>query len=153
MYCDSDIRDMFKQCLESVNKRLKAVTKSGSSLPNFFKDLIATLACMCMERHHTILLVTDKVSIKHYTAGSAQSKFSATLTPFSCSLVLKQLKLAEDGPPLGDVTAHNRCCSYSETIGLPSHHMLAFRIHAKHLVFTTQGIWPRWLNTDMSSHR
>ena len=139
--------------LESVNKRLKAVIKSGSSLPNFFKDLIAMLACMRMERHHTILSVTDKVSVKHYPVGSAQSKFSAALTPFACSLVLKQLKLAEDGPPLGDVTAHDRCCSYSETIGLPCHHMLAIRMQAKESVFTLQGIWPRWLKADMLSHR
>src|SRR6218665_1801851 len=58
--------------LESVNKRLKAVIKNGSSLPNFFKDLIAMLACMRMERHHTILSVTDKVSVKHYPVGSAR---------------------------------------------------------------------------------
>lgn len=82
--------------LESVNRRLKAAIKTGSSLPDFFRDLVATVACMRNERAHASLVATDKVSVTQYPAQSAHCKFSNALTPFARNLVFKQLKLASD---------------------------------------------------------
>jgi len=51
--------------LESVNRRLKAVVRTGSSLPQFFEDLTAAVTCMRQKRHHALLAATDKVPVNH----------------------------------------------------------------------------------------
>ena len=81
--------------LESVNQRLKAVVRSGSSLPQFFKDLTAAIGCMRHEREQALLTATDKVCVRQYAADSVQAQFSSALTPYATSLVLQQLQLAE----------------------------------------------------------
>ena len=49
--------------IESVSRRLTAVVRTGSSLPQFFKDLTTAVTCMHQERHHALLAATDKVSV------------------------------------------------------------------------------------------
>jgi len=78
--------------LESVNRRLKAVVKTGSTPPVFFKDLVATIACMRYERDHSFVNAIDKVSTHPYPAGSAEAQFRKCLTPFALRFTVKQLK-------------------------------------------------------------
>jgi len=107
--------------LESVNRRLKAVVRSGSSLPQFFKDLTAAIGCMRHERVQALLTATDKVCVRPYSADSVQAQFSSALTSFATRLVLQQLQLAEANQPQLPLTvAHNACfCSYAATVGKP----------------------------------
>ena len=61
--------------LESVNRRLKAVVRSGSSLPQFFKDLMAAIGCMRHEREQALLTATDSLRSAlccRFRAGTVQ---------------------------------------------------------------------------------
>jgi len=81
--------------IESINQRLKAVIRTGSTLPVFFKDLTATLACMRQERSHALSTATEKVRVTPYEAYSVEAKFLAARTPFAFKQVCKQLQLAD----------------------------------------------------------
>jgi len=155
--------------LESVNRRLKAVVKNGSSLPVFFKDLVATIACMRHERDHSFVNAIDKVSTRPYPAGSAEAQFRECLTPFALRFTVKQLSLSTAVEMAADdegnittivdgqeavVTVNDCLCSFWRTIGLPCRHVFAARQYLQQPLFTTDGIWKRWLKEDVAgSHR
>lgn len=153
--------------LESVNRRLKAVVKKGSSLPVFFKDLAAS---MRHERDHNFVNALDKVATRPYAAGSVEALFTERLTPFALKLTLKQLSLSKalevtvdsDGSnvtTIADgqealVSAESCICAFQRTIGLPCRHVFAARRCLQQPLFTADGIWKRWLKQDVAaSHR
>jgi len=137
--------------MESINRRFKAVIKTSSSLPKFFRDLVHTLNCMRQERTHAALTVTDKVKVHLRPLDAVQVEYFNFLTPFAYSLFLKQMKLADastqDALPV-DVSADACPCGYTDTLGLPCWHMLAHR-KSQGNSFTVTGIWPRWMKSTM----
>jgi len=154
--------------LESVNRRLKAVVKTSSTLPVFFKDLLATVNCMRHERDHSFVTTMEKVSVKPFPHGSVEDEFSSSITPFAFQFVLHQLKLSSttdvtvtDGNVaiVVDGKTEQMCpdkcvCAFSKAMGLPCRHIFAVRRHFQSPLFTLSGIWPRWLkNAVIDKHR
>lgn len=139
--------------LESVNRRLKAVVKKGSSLPVFFKDLAAS---MRHERDHNFVNALDKVATHPYAAGSVEALFTERLS--------KALEVTVDSDgsnvtTIADgqealVSAESCICAFQRTIGLSCRHVFAARRCLQQPLFTADGIWKRWLKQDVAaSHR
>ena len=156
--------------LESVNRRLKAVIKPGSSLPVFFTDLIATIKCMHHERDQCFVKTLEKVSIDPFPLGSVEGKYASSVTSFALQFIVKQLKLSDstdvtveddhaaatvliDGVST-EVTPDECPCPFWKSMGLPCQHVFAIRHHLQLQIFSLSGIWPRWLkNSVADKHR
>lgn len=155
--------------LESVNRRLKAIVRADSSLPVFFKDLIATVGCMRHERDHGFINAVEKVSIKQFPSDSVEAQFCSSVTSFALKFVLDQLDLS-NGVEFGidndrnltsvvngqveNISADQCVCTFSGTMGLPCQHMFAARRACDLPLFSLAGIWPRWLKQSVvESHR
>ena len=131
------------------------MVRSGSSLPQFFKDLTAAIGCMRHEREQALLTALTKsafgtmlpIQCRHSSAVPSHLMLRA----WYCSSFSLQRQTSNSCHRLSLTACFG---SYAGTVGLPCRHMLAHRKSQGSDIFTLEGIWPRWLKADaLSSQR
>ena len=144
-YQQHNMGELTTSRLENLNRRIKAVTCSFSSLTHFFDNFHVVLKLLRQTRNHNYIVNISKQSSLDSVSTMDEKQYRDLLTPYAFRVLKQEIDSSTNVITNTHTTTIEECsCWVRQSKGLPCRHIFNLRTECELKLYSVDLIPQRW---------